>query len=135
MTTALTLVTPASSAPIEASLAGTSVFVSAETLFDVTGWTLKPEGFCLDTVCIPARDALDATGNIDLAAFAALTERAFASNLDENVISLGAAGKTRTDDLQTLHAPDFTLPDLAGKHHTLSDFRGKKVLLAAYASW
>ena len=32
-------------------------------------------------------------------------------------------------------APDFTLPDLAGQIHTLSDYRGKKVLLVAYASW
>ena len=32
-------------------------------------------------------------------------------------------------------APDFSLPDLAGRLHTLSDYRGKKVLLIAYASW
>ena len=30
---------------------------------------------------------------------------------------------------------DFTLPDLAGRPHRLSDHRGKKVLLVAYASW
>jgi peroxiredoxin len=27
------------------------------------------------------------------------------------------------------------LPDLSGRMHALSDFRGKKVLLVAYASW
>ncbi|MBI3853814.1 MAG: redoxin domain-containing protein [Verrucomicrobia bacterium] len=32
-------------------------------------------------------------------------------------------------------APDFTLPDLKGKAHSLSDFRGKKVLLITWASW
>jgi peroxiredoxin len=37
--------------------------------------------------------------------------------------------------MATLEAPDFTLPDLAGRMHTLSDHRGKKVLLIAYASW
>ena len=32
--------------------------------------------------------------------------------------------------------PDFTLPDLAtGKPVSLSDFRGKKVLLIQFASW
>jgi hypothetical protein len=32
--------------------------------------------------------------------------------------------------------PDFTLPDLAtGKPASLSDFRGKKVLLIHFASW
>jgi peroxiredoxin len=34
-----------------------------------------------------------------------------------------------------LTAPDFTLPDLAGKPHTLSHLRGKKVLLVTWASW
>ena len=32
-------------------------------------------------------------------------------------------------------APDFALPDLAGELHTLSEHRGKKVLLATWASW
>ena len=32
--------------------------------------------------------------------------------------------------------PDFTLPDIAdGKAKSLSDFRGKKVLLIQFASW
>lgn len=32
--------------------------------------------------------------------------------------------------------PDFTLPDIAdGKPVSLSDFRGKKVLLVQFASW
>ena len=32
--------------------------------------------------------------------------------------------------------PDFTLPDIAtGKPVSLSDFRGKKVLLIHFASW
>jgi peroxiredoxin len=34
-----------------------------------------------------------------------------------------------------LDAPDFTLPDLTGAEHALSEHRGKKVLLATWASW
>jgi peroxiredoxin len=37
--------------------------------------------------------------------------------------------------LQSLEAPDFTLPDLDGKTYSLSQFRGKKVLLLSWASW
>ena len=37
--------------------------------------------------------------------------------------------------LDTLEAPDFTLPGIDGTLQTLSDHRGKKVLLIAYASW
>ena len=32
-------------------------------------------------------------------------------------------------------APDFTLPDLEGRQHSLSDYRGRKVFLASWASW
>ena len=32
-------------------------------------------------------------------------------------------------------APDFTLADLAGKEHKLSDYRGKNVLLIFWATW
>jgi cytochrome oxidase Cu insertion factor (SCO1/SenC/PrrC family) len=35
----------------------------------------------------------------------------------------------------SLAAPNFTLPDMNGKMHSLSDFRGKKVLLVTWASW
>ena len=32
-------------------------------------------------------------------------------------------------------APDFTLTDLAGKQHRLSDYRGKDVILVLWATW
>ncbi len=32
-------------------------------------------------------------------------------------------------------APDFALPDLAGKEHRLSDYRGKDVLIVFWATW
>jgi cytochrome c-type biogenesis protein len=37
--------------------------------------------------------------------------------------------------LSSFDAPDFTLPDMNGNTHSLSDFRGKKVLLLTWASW
>ncbi|MYH68118.1 MAG: redoxin domain-containing protein [Dehalococcoidia bacterium] len=51
------------------------------------------------------------------------------------VAALGASHHDRGDALASLEAPDFTLPDLDGNLHSLSDHRGKKVLLVAYASW
>jgi len=32
-------------------------------------------------------------------------------------------------------APDFTLPDIAGKNHTLSDYRGRNVMIVFWATW
>ena len=48
---------------------------------------------------------------------------------------LGVAARARAAALASLAAPDFTLPDLEGRLHSLSEHRGKKVLLVAYASW
>jgi hypothetical protein len=48
---------------------------------------------------------------------------------------LGESAETRSAQLQSLEAPDFVLPDLAGWRHSLSDHRGKKVLLVSWASW
>jgi peroxiredoxin len=51
------------------------------------------------------------------------------------VACLGVGAQTRRAALVSLEAPDFSLPDLAGRRHTLSEHRGRKVLLVAYASW
>jgi peroxiredoxin len=48
---------------------------------------------------------------------------------------LGVGAAARSDALRSLEAPDFTLPDLEGRRHSLSDQRGKKVLLVTWASW
>ena len=48
------------------------------------------------------------------------------------VISIGPEPGSR---LAGGEAPDFTLLDFDGVPHTLSDYRGKKVLIFAWASW
>ena len=48
---------------------------------------------------------------------------------------LGASAAARSAQLQSLEAPDFSLPDLAGKQHSIKEQRGKKVLLVSWASW
>jgi hypothetical protein len=35
----------------------------------------------------------------------------------------------------SVEAPDFTLPDLDGRMHSLSDYRGRKVVLLTWASF
>jgi hypothetical protein len=61
--------------------------------------------------------------------------RPVAIDLRERAAYLGVAAAERAPALASLEAPDFTLPDLAGRLHTLSAHRGTKVLLVAYASW
>jgi hypothetical protein len=70
-----------------------------------------------------------------LAKRAETTGRPVAVDLDERVAYLGVSAAERAKALATLEAPDFTLPDLDGRRHSLFEHRGKKVLLVAYASW
>lgn len=34
----------------------------------ISGWTLKPEGMCRDTTCVPLHGAMTSDGRVDLAA-------------------------------------------------------------------
>jgi hypothetical protein len=54
---------------------------------------------------------------------------------DARAAFLGSSAAERARALASLVAPDFTLPDLGGRPHALSSYRGRKVLLVAWASW
>jgi len=116
------------------------VLIATDSLKRELGWELKPEGLCKDEICIPVRDrkALVPKGEdagVDLGAFSAALGRPLAVEPDARIAALGTPAGERASQLATLEAPDFELPDLNGQHHRLSDQRGKKVLLIAYASW
>jgi hypothetical protein len=122
---------------VEATVEGAMVRMPADALARVFGWELKPQGICQDDVCIPVhgRQGLVADGGIDLAAFADLLGRPFVFDADTKVAHLGESAQARGAQLASLTAPDFTLPDLDGRRHSLSDYRGLRVLLVAHASW
>ena len=73
--------------------------------------------------------------NFNLAALARHLGQPVVHDDKNGVWYFGEAAATRRATLASLEAPDFELPDLDGKLHRLSDYRGKKVLLAAWASW
>jgi AhpC/TSA family len=121
----------------EAFLGGDTLSVTSGTLKSAFGWELKPQGICREEVCIPAsaRKDLVAGEQVNLNALASVLGRPLVVDAAENTAYLGASAQERADALRSLTAPDFELPDLSGKLHRLSDQRGKKVLLVAYASW
>jgi hypothetical protein len=122
---------------VEAEAAFGTLLLSPAALRTAFGFELKPEGLCKGDVCFPVRDqgALVRKGGTDLAALADLVGRPLAMDAEERFAVLGASAAERAERLASLEAPDFTLPDLTGKLHSLSEQRGKKVLLIAYASW
>jgi hypothetical protein len=136
-TTPFTLIEEGRSVEIPGTTDGSIVRLAAEPLLETLGWTQKPEGLCQGDVCIPIAnrpDLIDERG-VDLAVLGEVLGRPVAIDPEESVASLGAATEAHGAQLAGGVAPDFTLPDLAGTEHTLSDYRGKKVLLIAYASW
>ena len=72
---------------------------------------------------------------VDLAKRAEVGGRPVAVDVEERAAYLRVSASERARPLAALEAPDFTLPDLEGRLHSLSDHRGKKVFLVAYASW
>jgi len=113
------------------------LLISADALEASLGWELKPEGLCRGEICVPVRDreALVDEDRIDVGAFAGILGRPVVIDGRERVAALGTAASSQAESMASLEAPDFELPDLAGRMHTLSEHRGKKVLLIAYASW
>ena len=111
------------------------LWLSATDANRVTGWTLKPEGMCRGDVCVPLPPSAAIAGRVDLAAFWRILGAPAVGDAKGEVWSLGSAAEEHNLALAGLVAPDFTLPDLAGKPHTLSTLRGKKVFLSTWASW
>jgi len=116
---------------------GGQVWLPADAVKAALGWDLRPEGLCQGDVCVPLppESAILSRDSIDLAGLAAALRRPLALDLEERAAYLGAPAADRGAALASLDAPDFMLPDLEGRVHSLSAHRGKKVLLVAYASW
>ena len=118
-----------------------NLWLSAAELAKVSGWELKSEGVCKGDVCVPipiGRDAefvRDNRQSFNLASFARLLNQPTLHDDKSGVWYFGQDAGTRRAALKSLKAPDFELPDIDGKMHRLSDYRGKKVFLAAWASW
>ncbi len=115
------------------------LWLRAADLERATGWTLQPEGLCRNELCTVVAPA-DRERWIEAEAVCAsklweTLERPVLHDQAHSAWMLGEAAADRGRSLESLEAPDFTLPDITGKLHSLSDFRGKKVFLATWASW
>ena len=115
------------------------LWLSSRDLELATGWSMKPEGFCLGDVCVPVPTANRSTyvdgDAVNAAAFWRRLGNPIAHDASGEIWALGTGASDRASALQSLEAPDFALPDLSGVTHTLSEHRGKKVLLVTWASW
>ena len=124
-----------------AGSSGDRLLVDPAAFGAATGWTLKPDGLCRGDVCIPLREReVTRTGPggetlLDLDAVAAALGRPLVSDAARGVAAMGTPAADRAAAMRSLEAPDFTLPDLAGRPVSLTDFARRKRLLLAWSSW
>ena len=119
------------------------LWVVPTTLEAVNGFTLKPEGACLDELCVPVKQDEDGPlfvtrqdrGWFNVTELARRLGQSVAHDADHSVWSLGEVPVVAESYSSSALAPDFELPGRNGEIIRLSDFRGKKVLLVTWASW
>jgi hypothetical protein len=119
------------------------LWVLPQDLPRINDFVLKPEGACLEELCIPVRQDRDSQmfvtragqGWFNVTELARRLQQAFVVDDEHTVWSFGNISVTRNAFLQSAMAPDFALPNREGKLVRLSDFRGKKVLVITWASW
>lgn len=119
------------------------LWITMKDLKRATGFVVKPQGVCRDELCfpLPAKRKAEfiskrgAVSWFNLSAFAVLVKQPVASDEKNSVWYFGKREDERGTYLASLEAPNFALPDINGKMHSLADYRGKKVLLITWASW
>ena len=121
----------------------TDLWLSPADLTRVNGFVLKPEGACLEEICIPIKQDQDSklfvrrSGKswVNITELARKLQQPFVSDSKASAWSFGAIPQVRRPFLESAIAPDFELTDRSGKTVRLSDLRGKKVLIMTWASW
>ena len=119
---------------------GEDLWVPASELPTATGWELKPEGACRGEVCVPiprGRQGEFLREGPTRFNLAALARQLGQPVIHEDVHGVWSFGESSAagSGAASLQAPDFALPDLDGRVHRLSDYRGRKVFLVFWASW
>lgn len=112
----------------------TSLTVSPDDFHTATGWDAKPEGLCKGEVCVPAPGAKTSDGSIDVAVVAERLGMPLVHDEGAKVWALGPStlgGRA----LDTAVVPPLSLANLDGSPFDFSSLLGRKVILAAWASW
>ena len=123
------------------------LWVTLADLTRATGFVVKPQGVCREELCFPLPSARKSEFLIkrgtnsnkvqwfNLTAFARMLHQPVAYDDTLATWYFGPRPEVQNNYLASFQAPNFTLPDMDGKPHSLSDFRGKKVLIVTWASW
>jgi len=123
----------------DATVSGEALWLSSRRAEEATGWVAKAEGMCKADICVPLppgrEQEFTLASRVNLAALWRHMGQPVAHSDRGHVWVLAASARDRSAALGSLEAPNFTLPDVSGRPHSLSDYRGKKVFLVTWASW
>lgn len=120
----------------DAQSEGKHLWLTAAGLEQATGWKLEDRGLCKGDACVPTNAAwISSNGQVDLAAFAEHMGQPALHAAGRDIWAFGESVNARRDQMFSLEAPDFELPDIDGNMHKLSDYRGKKVFLYSWGSY
>lgn len=119
------------------------LWIRPADLPEVNGFELKPEGACIDDICVPVRQDRDSEIFItregrswfNVTALAERLDQRYVADHETGVWSFGSIPVRRSSFVDDAVAPDFTLPGIDGRHYSVSDFKGMKVMLLSWASW
>lgn len=119
------------------------LWIPVGELTRVSGFELKPEGACLDEICVPVRQDQDSELLVrrqgapwfNLTELADRVHQPYLADHESGVWGFGEIPAQRQSFVRDGQAPDFTLPDWRGDTRSLSDFKGKKIMLLTWASW
>jgi hypothetical protein len=121
---------------LDATGTGDHLWLAPADFARATGWKLETQGLCRGDACVQLNPAWrNSQGQLDLCAFARHMGQPVVHETAQNAYAFGESAGTRHAALASGVAPDFTLPDLDGKLHSLSDYRGKKVFLFSWGSY
>jgi hypothetical protein len=112
-----------------------ALWVRKRDLPAINGFEVKPQGACRADICVPIPKELLRGEYFNLTAFANKTGQAVVADREARVWSFGEIQALRGSFLENRMAPDFVVPDRAGRPVHLTGFRGKKVLVTTWASW
>jgi peroxiredoxin len=96
-----------------------------------TGWAAKPQGLCKGDRCVPVPGGTG--GQLDVRLVAERLGMPLLHDEGSGLWALGPEAGGRA--LTTAVAPDLELPTVDGDLFALSSLRGRKVLIATWASW
>jgi hypothetical protein len=111
------------------------LWLPLDELPGTVGWEVTPEGVCAGEACVPLPPdvTLSDDTHFNLSAFARHIGLTEVADSGREIAAYVVPGEGLGSG--SVMAPDFTLPDLDGISHSLSDYRGRKVLLVTWGSY